>query len=88
MSEDCNPSESYVKTVLEAHGLLPEGPLLEEALGLVSLYADRILQRLGDFPASVNKHKALLAILEEGLTQEGIIPNRDEKKFQMPSDKK
>ena len=27
-------SENDVRTVLEAHSLLPEGPLLEEALGL------------------------------------------------------
>jgi hypothetical protein len=41
------PRDSDVKRVLEAHGLLPEGPLLDEALGLTSLYADRIRQVLG-----------------------------------------
>jgi len=87
MNEDWDPSDSDVKTVLEAHGLLPEGPLLEEALGIVSLYADRIRQLLGDFPAFADKQKALLAILEEGLMQEGIIPNKHERKFQMPPGK-
>ena len=35
-------NDSDVKRVLEAHGLLPEGPLLDEALGIVILYADLI----------------------------------------------
>jgi hypothetical protein len=77
-------SENDVRTVLEAHGLLPEGPLLDEALGLTSLYADLIRQLLGELPASVNRQKALLAIIEEGLMEDGIIPNKDEKKFDMP----
>lgn len=81
MDADGKPSENDVKMVMEAHSLLPEGPLLEEALGVVSLYADRILKRLGEFPASVNRQKAVLAILEEGLMQEGIIPNNHERKF-------
>ena len=50
MDADWKPRDSDVKTVLEAHGLLPEGPLLDEALGLTSLYADRIRQVLGGFP--------------------------------------
>jgi len=84
MDADWKPSESTVKTVLEAHGLLPEGPLLDDALGLASLYADRIRQLLEGIPSSANREKALLAILEEGLMQEGIIPNSHEKKFGMP----
>lgn len=86
MDEDWTPGDSDVKTVLEAHSLLPEGPLLEEALGLASLYADRIRQSLENFHASASRQKALLAILEEGLMQEGIIPNRDERKFKVPSE--
>ena len=77
-------SENDVKTVLEAHGLLPEGPLLDEALGLTSLYADTIRQVLAKLPDSVNREKAVLAIIEEGLMEDGIIPNKHEKKFAMP----
>jgi hypothetical protein len=83
MDSDYKPSESDVKTVMEAHGLLPEGPLLDEALGLTSLYADIIRQILGELPDSVDREKAVLAIIEEGLMQDGIIPNRQEKKFEM-----
>ena len=83
MDADWKPSDNDVKVVLEAHDLLPEGPLLDEALGLVSLYADRIRQILGALPDSVNREKAVLAIIEEGLMQEGIIPNSHEKKFDM-----
>ncbi|MGD0282108.1 MAG: hypothetical protein ABSB95_07080 [Dissulfurispiraceae bacterium] len=77
-------NENDVWTVLEAHGLLPEGSLLDEALGLTSLYADLIRQFLGELPASVNRQKALLAIIEEGLMQDGIIPNSHKKQFEMP----
>jgi len=83
MDEDWKPGD--VKTVLEAHGLLPSGPLLEEALGVASLYADRIRQLLSELPASVSRQKAVLAILEEGLMQEGIIPSRQGRKFAMPA---
>jgi hypothetical protein len=83
MDADWKPSD--VKTVLEAHGLLPEGPLLEEAMGLASLYADRIRQLLSELPASVSRQKAVLAILEEGLMQEGIIPSKHGRKFVMPA---
>ena len=76
-------SENDVKTVLEAHHLLPEGPLLDEALGLTSLYADIIRQVLEKLPDSVNREKAVLAIIEEGLMEDGIIPNKHEKKFEM-----
>ena len=84
MDSDYKPSESDVKTVMEAHGLLPEGPLLDEALGLASLYADIIRQVLEELPDSVNRRKAVLAIIEEGLMEDGIIPNSREKKFDMP----
>ncbi len=77
-------ADKDVKTVLEAHGLLPEGPMLDEALKVVSLYSDRIQQILSELPESVDKHKALLAILEEGLMQEGFIPNNQERKFEAP----
>ncbi len=77
------PSESDVKTVMEAHGLLPEGPLLDEALGLTSLYADTIRQVLEKFPDTVDGKKAVLSIIEEGLMEDGIIPNKHEKKFKM-----
>jgi hypothetical protein len=77
-------SENGVRTVLEAHDLLPEDPLLDEALGLTSLYADLIRQLLGELPASVNRQKALLAIIEEGLMQDGIIPNSHQRKFVLP----
>ena len=84
MDSDYKPSEGDVIEVLEAHDLLPEGPLLDEALGLTSLYADLIQKRLGEVPDSVDREKAVLAIIEEGLMQEGIIPNSHEKKFDMP----
>ena len=84
MSNQLIPSDNDVKTVLEAHGLLPEGALLDEALNVVSLYADLIQQVISEFPESVNKHKALLSILEEGLMQEGFIPNDHKRKFEVP----
>ncbi len=84
MSNQLTPSEKDVKTVLEAHGLLPEGPMLDEVMKVVSLYSDRIQQVLSGFPESVDRHKALLAILEEGLMQEGFIPNSHERKFDAP----
>jgi hypothetical protein len=80
---DYKPSESDVKKVMEAHGLVPEGPLLDEALGLTLLYADTIRQVLEKFPDSVDKGKAVLSIIEEGLMEDGIIPSKDEKKFEM-----
>jgi hypothetical protein len=80
---DFNPSESDVKTVMIAHELLAEGPLLDEALELTSLYADTIRQVLEKLPDSVNRGKAVLAIIEEGLMEDGIIPNTHEKKFEM-----
>ncbi len=85
MDENWKPSDSDVKAVLEAHSLLPEGPLLDEALGLASLYSDRIRKLLSELPASVNRQKALMAILEEGLMQEGIIPNSHQRKFVIPN---
>jgi hypothetical protein len=85
MNAEWKPSEKDVRTVFEAHGLLPEGPLLEEALGLGSLYADLIQQLLGELPGSADREKAILAIIEEGLMQEGIIPNSHDRKFPMPS---
>jgi hypothetical protein len=86
MDAEWKPGDDDVKTVLEAHDLLPEGPLLEEALGLTSLYADRVRELLAQLPASSNRQKAVLAILEEGLMQEGIIPNSHERKFKMPDE--
>ena len=85
METEWKPSdrENDVKTVLEAHGLLPEGQLLDDALGLTSLYADTIRQILEKLPDSVNRGKAVLAIIEEGLMEDGIIPNMHEKKFEM-----
>jgi len=76
-------SENDVRTVLEAHNLLPEGPLLEEALELTSLYTDIIRQVIKKLPDSVNRGKAVLAIIEEGLMEDGVIPNMHEKKFAM-----
>jgi hypothetical protein len=84
MSSDWKPDDSDVKTVLEAHSLVPEGQLLDEALGLSSLYADIIRQVLEKLPDSVKREKAVLAIIEEGLMEDGIIPNKHEKKFEMP----
>lgn len=82
MDTDWKPGD--VKAVLEAHGLLPEGPLLEEALGLASLYSGRIRQILEGLPSSANRQKAILAILEEGFMQEGIIPGKRGRIFTMP----
>ena len=84
MDSDYEVSESDVKTVMEGHGLLTEGPILDEALGLASLYADKIRQLLGELPDSVSREKAVLAIIEEGLVQEGFIPSGQAKKFEMP----
>ncbi len=85
MDTEWKPNDSEVKTVLEAHGLLPEGQLLDEALGLGSLYADRIQKLLGEFTDPADRQKALLAIIEEGLMQEGLIPNNHERRFLMPA---
>ncbi len=87
MDAEWKPDDNDVKTVLEAHGLLPEGPLLDEALGLGHLYADRIRKLLGELPVSVDRKKAIRAIIEEGLMQEGLIPNNHERKFVMPAEK-
>ena len=87
MSNQLTPSDKDVIIVLEAHGLLPEGPMLDETLNVVSLYSDRIQEVLSGFPESVDKHKALLAILEEGFMQEGFIPNSHERKFEAPTKK-
>jgi hypothetical protein len=84
MDAEWKPDDNDVKEVLEAHGLIPSGPLLEEALGLVSLYADRLRKRLEGLPPSVNSKKALMAFLEEGFMQEGLIPNSHKKLFEMP----
>jgi len=43
------PSGSDVKTVMEVHGLLPEGPLLDGALGLTALYADSPHRLVGEY---------------------------------------
>jgi hypothetical protein len=80
---DYKPTESDVKTVMNAHDLLPEGPLLDEALELTSFYADTIRQVLDLVPDSVNREKAVLAIIEEGLMEDGIIPNTQENKFEI-----
>jgi hypothetical protein len=48
-----------VKRVLEAPGLLPEGTLLDEALEIVSLYADLIQKHLGGLPVSINSATSL-----------------------------
>jgi hypothetical protein len=80
---DYKPSERDVKTIMEAHGLVPEGPLLDEAMGLTSLYVDIIRQVLEKLPDSVNREKAVMAIIEEGLMEDGIIPSKHEKKFEM-----
>lgn len=85
MNSDYKPSDSDVKTVLEAHSLVPEGPLLDEALGLTSLYVDIIRQVLTELPDTVNRRSAVLAIIEEGLMEDGIIPNSHEKSFEMAS---
>ncbi len=83
MDTEWKPDDNDIKKVLEAHGLLPEGVLLDDALGAAELYADRIQLRLSEFPETVDKRKALLATLEEGLMQEGLIPNNHERIFKV-----
>ncbi len=83
MDNEWKLDDNDIKTVLEAHGLLPEGVLLDDALGTAELYADKIRLRLSEFPATVDKRKALLAIIEEGLMQEGLIPNNHERIFRV-----
>jgi len=87
MNKQLIPTDNDLKTILEAHGLLPEGPMLDEVMRVVALYSGRIQQVLSEFPESVDKHKALLAILEEGLMQEGFIPNNHDRKFEAPKRK-
>jgi hypothetical protein len=87
MSNQLTPGEEDVKTVMEAHGILPDGPMFDEALKVVALYADRIQELLSKFSEPVIKKKALLAILEEGLMQEGFIPNTHARKFELPVEK-
>ena len=81
---DWKPNDSDIIRIFEAHGLIPEGPMFDEALGLASMYSDLILGRLNEVPESVNRKQALLVLLEEGLKQKGIIPNSQEKQFKMP----
>ncbi|MFZ5996818.1 MAG: hypothetical protein ACOYW7_04950 [Nitrospirota bacterium] len=84
MDTDGRPSDRDIVEVLEAHDILPDDRMLDEVRGLISLYADLIQKRLSEIPVSVNRQKAMLAILEEGLMQEGIIPNNHEKQFEVP----
>ncbi len=84
MNSDCRLSANDIIKVLEAHGVLPESTLLDEIQGLLSLYDDILRKRLGDIPVSFNRKKALLALLEEGLMQEGFIPNNQPKQFEIP----
>jgi hypothetical protein len=84
MDEEWKPSKNDVIMVLEAHHLIPSGPLLEDALQLTSVYADRLRKRLEELPSSVDRKKALMAFLEEGFMQEGIIPNSHKNLFEMP----
>lgn len=84
---DLIADEKEVKTVMEAHGVLPDGPMFDEALKVVSLYSDRIQELLSKYSDPASKKKALLAILEEGLMQEGFIPNTHERKFELPVEK-
>ncbi len=58
--------------------------MLDEVMKVTDLYSDKIQQVLSEFPESVDKHKAPLAILEEGFMQEGFIPNSHERKFVAP----
>jgi len=84
---DLIADEKEVKTVMEAHGVLPDGPMFDDVLKVVSLYSDRIQELLSKYSDPVSKQKALLAILEEGLMQEGFIPNTHERKFELPVEK-
>ncbi len=49
MDSDYKPSESDVKTVMEVHGLFPEGPLLDGALGFTALYVDSPHRLVGEY---------------------------------------
>ncbi len=86
MDGEWKPNDGDVKKVMETHGLVPEGLLLDEALGLVSLYADLIRRLLAALPEPADRQKAIMAIIEEGLMQEGIIPNSHERKFIMSAE--
>ena len=83
MDSDYKPSENDVRTVFEAHGLLPNSELWDEALRLTSFYSHITRQVLAELPDSINRGQAVLAIIEEGLMEDGIIPNNHEKKFEM-----
>jgi hypothetical protein len=87
MSNQLTPGEKDVKTVLEAHGVLPDGPMFDEAMKVVALYAARIQELLSKYADPAGQQIALLAILEEGLMQEGFIPNTHERKFELPVEK-
>ncbi len=88
MNTEWKPYENDIKTVLEAHDMLPEGDLLAQALDAAALYVEQIQQVLSEFPPSVDKRAALMAILEEGLMQEGLIPDNHERIFKTPVEKK
>ncbi len=59
MENEVTFDDNDIKTVFEAHGLLPEGDLLDDALGVARLYADRIQQLLSKAPAEKNEENPL-----------------------------
>jgi hypothetical protein len=83
MDSNWKLSDSNTRRVVEAHGLLPDDRMLDEIYGLISLYADLLQKHIVELPTAVNRQKALLAIFEEGLVQEGIIPNNHKNQFEM-----
>jgi hypothetical protein len=82
------PGEPEVRQVMDAHGLLPEDALFAQAMDVLAMYSDSIGAALAKASSAEDKVKTALAMLEEILMQEGIIPDNQEKQFLLPKQRK
>lgn len=76
MNAEWKPSDSNndVIKIFEAHSLIPSDPLFDDALGLVSLYADRIGNALRSSLRQSTVKKLLLLCLKRDSCRKGLFP--------------
>ena len=74
MSNQLTPGEKDVKTVMEAHGVLPDGPMFDEALKVVSLYTDRIQELLSKYVGSCEQKESPPGHSRRGAHAGGFYP--------------